>query len=323
MKLGDRVYHTGINANGYIADIDNTKQNPYKVVFFWAKYCDVLHGAWRGERRSDRKWQWCSADSLVPGVYFPHGHKVSTIGGRSLDRLVRNVCELPRRQHHDGSDIVIGYGQSNHAIPSNILMINRHLVMDKFKQCKIMGEELTPEVREYGSVEDGNWIIKPRISMGGRGIRRDDGECLNHGEYFQREFNKVREFRTHCFMWMDEPVTFIQEKIIYDKNQLCWNKKQGGAFQYPYQEGLEYGRYLGNISLTNINIMKKMSVEALKKLKYDMGGIDFGMDAQGNFKIFEVNSRMGLRERSFFTYKNAFQSLKVLDINSYKQKRGW
>ena len=67
--------------------------------------------------------------------------------------------------------------------------------------------------------------------------------------------------------------------------------------------------------------MTKMAVEALKKLRYDFGGIDFGMDANGKFTIFEVNSRMGLLEQSLYTYKKVFHALRTLNIAGYRRER--
>ena len=65
-KEGDRVYHKTINANGLIFKIDETKERDfYQVVFFWAKYCDVAHGQFRGFNSTYHKWQWCSEDELI------------------------------------------------------------------------------------------------------------------------------------------------------------------------------------------------------------------------------------------------------------------
>lgn len=332
LQVGDRVYHKGKRANGQIVAIDNTKQkDKYKVMFYWARHVDgIPHGRWSGKHTDPlngryRKFMYCSEDNLVvtPWAFGPN--KVTSIGGRSLDRLIRNVCEIGRRRPRDDSDIVICYGQSNHRVSRRVFMINRDLIMDKGEQMAILGEDLAP--RSWWGLQivpqdAGNLIIKPKISMGGRGIRRYcDGDHLGGHEYLQEEFKKVREFRAHCFLWNDNPVPFIQEKKIYDTNQLCWNKKQGGRFWYVYQEGLDNLEHASDLSLATRQMITKMSVEALKKLKYDFGGLDFGMDCNGNLKIFEVNSRMGLLEQSLYTYKSVFNELKVLDIDAYQERR--
>ena len=333
-NIGDHVYHTNIEANGIIVDIDDTKRRDmYKVHFPWAKYCRVRYGSWKEKGTKGTKWQFCGADSLVkldmPIDFGGYGqNKVTMVGKRSLDRLVRLHCGLKPRRPRDGSDIILNYGtlctpQSAGRVPASIFMLNRNIVANKLEQMKMMGEDLCPESSSTGQIGDpADWIIKPYHSIGGKGIRPAAGSSLRYGEYYQRKFNKVREFRVHCFRWLDNPVPFVQAKVIDDPNQLCWNKKQGGKFRYVYQEGLEYGNFIHDLSMTTRNMMTKMAVEALEKLDYDLGGIDFGLASDGTLKIFEVNSRMGLRERSFFTYKQAFGRLKTMNLQQYIAKRG-
>jgi hypothetical protein len=334
IKMLSRVYHTGVRANGVVIDHvplivnqdgDHVKNyEPYKVRFFWAKYCDIMHGDWNERMRTGTKWQWCSGDNLIETTMSDPINKVTSIGGRSLDRLVRNVCEIDRRERDDGSDIVMVYGQSNHAIPNHMMALNRNLIINKMEQCQMMGEELAPRVwdsvRAFPNRNCPNAIMKPYQSMGGKGIERWNGhDGLPYGFYLQEEFNKVREFRAHCFLWCNTPVMMVQEKVIEDTNQLCWNKKQGGGFRTVFQPGMTTLHY--DIPLELLIKLSGKSIEALKKLKYDFGGVDLGMDAEGNIKIFEVNSRMGLREQSLFTYKRVINELRTLDIDSYTQER--
>ena len=323
-QVGDRVYHTGVRANGFVEEIDDTKtRDKYKVRFYWGKYCDIRHGRWTDRPERGDKWQWCEEKYLVVTDWYHRSlilNKITSIGGRSLDRLIRRVCEIGRRKRNDGSDVVISYGQGNHRVPERVFMLNRGTILDKHFQCKLMGD-MAPECSLAYPDKPEEWIIKPCVSMGGKNIRTiENGDVARGGEYYQKRFNKVREFRVHCFLWLDNPVPFIQEKIIDDKNQLCWNKKQGGRFWYIYQEGLDLP-HQDKLSLANRNIMTKMAVEALKKLRYDFGGIDFGMDANGKFTIFEVNSRMGLLEQSLYTYKKVFHALRTLNIAGYRRER--
>jgi hypothetical protein len=250
---------------------------------------------------------------------------VTSIGNRSLDRLYRDVCEIPRRRRHDGSDIVIVYGQGNHNINGEVpLVLNERLVYNKYTQMQIMGDGLVNYSQHREPEGDlSNWIIKPENSMGGRNIRSAKGSKANYGEYYQKKFDKVREYRAHVFLWNDEPVPFIQEKICQNPGQLCWNKKQGGSFRYLYQQGRpkEDMKWGNNLSLATKKMITKMSVAACKKLNYDLGGVDLGMDKMGNMTIFEVNSRMGLREQSLFSYKNVFNKLRNLNIDKYKAER--
>jgi glutathione synthase/RimK-type ligase-like ATP-grasp enzyme len=166
------------------------------------------------------------------------------------------------------------------------------------------------------------WIAKPYVSMGGRNIfelRR--GKDLNpHTHYAQRKINKRREFRAHVFMWAENKVPLIQEKIIGDPDQLCWNKKQGGAFKYPHEPILgrdKLKREGGDL----VERISKLSIDACRSLRYDLGGIDLALGKDGELYIFEINSRMGLREQSFIVYKQAFGELRTLNIEEYRNER--
>lgn len=319
LKIGSRVFHNTVLANGYVADIDLNRRESHEVRFFWAKHCKTIHGKWK--RGIGTKWQWSHPNNLVDMGHsddFDIPNKVTSVGGRSLDRLIRLVCEIDRYQPGDGSDIILRYGNSKHGVSrrDGAYIINQFLVLDKYEQCRILGEGLAPQSTQAIPHDLHNWIVKPRMSFGGRGIHEFPEGYPRPHEYIQRKFPKVREFRAHCFMWMDSPVQFIQERLVEDLNQLCWNKKQGAKVWSLYQEGrnddLKHREELPK------NIREKifgMSTEALIRLGYDFGGIDFGMDAEGNLKIFEVNSRMGLRETGLFTYKRAINHLKNINTN--------
>jgi len=327
MEIGDRVYHHGIRANGYIREVDNDKEkDKYLVEFFWAKYCEVQHGSWRGGRRPQRKWQYCRAESLIPmGEVRNAGvNSVAFNGQRSLDILVRNVCELPSPSQ--GTDIVINYGNQYRDTRCS-LVINSRMMSNKYSQCVHMnmgGSNLAPDVSTEPVTEEG-WIAKPFHSMGGENIWRfneDTARNINwNTHYLQREFPKVREYRAHVFLWTEPKVLLIQEKVIADTDQLCWNKKQGGKFRYVWQNlhpaSPEYER-LGRTGRADITAM---AVRACEQIHYDMGGVDIGKDEGGNMVVFEVNSRMGLREQSMFTYKQAFHALKHININDYMNWR--
>ena len=321
LNVNDRVYHKRIRANGIIVEIDESKErDKYKVVFLWAKYCDIKHGSYRGFKYPERKWQWCSEDQLT--VTPMNGdNRVSVQTERSLGALVRNVCEIPYYRTMRGrNDIVIRYTTSGRLVHNgNPLVINERVVWNKFEQQQMMGEDIgIPVSREWRA----GWVAKPFSSIGGKGIYwLYDGDGMDTAtHYAQKPFNKVREFRVHIFMWMDNKVQMIQEKLIDDRSQLCWNKKQGGRFRTVYQ--------IDNMDSLNYTIKPELvsklyttAVLACKRIKYDLGGVDLGMDEQGNVRVFEVNSRMGLREQSLFTYKRAFNRLKSINITEYKNRR--
>jgi len=327
LNIGDRVYHKEVRGNGIVTAIDETKtKDKYIVEFLWGKYCSIKHGEFLGFKRPERKWQYCRESALIPiewdswDYHLDYPNKVTFLGKRSLDRLIRTVCEIKPRRPRDGSDIVITYGQYKHRVPSNVFVLNRTLICNKYKQCQILGNMAPESGHVVTDLDRNNWIIKPFYSMGGKGIRTAVNAATRPHEYYQRKFNKVREFRVHCFLWMDNPVPLIQEKFIDNPDQLCWNKKQGGDFKFVYQE-LNEVPDANLLTEENRLIMEDMSVKALKLLKYDFGGVDIGMDAEGNFKIFEVNSRMGVKEQSLFTYKRVFNALRTLNLDDYRSRR--
>ena len=334
LEIGDRVYHRKLKGNGIIKDIDETKsKDKYVVEFLWGKYVKAKHGAFDGFGSDNRKWQYCSEESLIPlptmcNAMFTNPNemvknKVTMLGKRSLDRVIQNVCEIEPRHFRDNSDIIISYGHYKHRVSENLFVINRDLVSNKYAQCKLLGN-LAPISLRYDPNRNDSWIAKPFCSMGGKDIYEieDDTDPINpRTHYVQQKFDKVREFRTHCFLWMGQPVRSIQEKFIEDKSQLCWNEKQGSEFKCVYNVDIPNLPLSGTLSLEDVRVIQNLSIKALQRLNYDFGGVDIAMDREGNFAVFEVNSRMGVKEFSLFTYKIAFNTLKRINIEAYKERR--
>jgi hypothetical protein len=284
IHVGDRVYHRGINGNGICVTIDESKsQDKYGIKFFWLKY--------KGDRTfhnlngflSTNNGLWCSEEYLIRTPHplqdgAEHHNLVSMIGTRSLDKLIRKICEIPYRRRGDGSEIVINYGASAHAVPERIHVINRRLMMNKYRQIQVMADadvpvpETTMDRNRIRS--DSEWIVKPFHSFGGRNIH-----YLNHyrdwdqsTHYAQRIVNKTREFRAHVFAWLpyENSVPLIQEKAVDDKSQLCWNKHQGGVFRYPYMPLI--GNYnLGEELTARIH---SIAFSACMAIGYDFGGVE-------------------------------------------------
>ena len=140
--------------------------------------------------------------------------------------------------------------------------------------------------------------------MGGKNIKKYSRGDITYG-YFQKEIKKVREFRAHVFLWGECKVPLIQEKTVDDPTQLTWNKKQGGKFHTVFQH-IPHKR---NTDDRLFNKIVTLSVEATKAIGYDMGGVDLALDNDGKLWVFEINSRMGLREKSLCTYKTKFWEL--------------
>jgi len=326
MEIGDRVYHRGISGNGYIAAIDPTKQyDKYGIVFSWLKYKPGVEFHNLDGLLSDDRGRWCSEDQLVvsqkPNLW--HLGKVSLIGNRSLEQLIRQITEIRRtKDTYNSTKVVVNYGAGTRYIPRQALVLNHHIDYDKVRQCTTMirAEIPVPDILHNSTPDvspDGTWILKPHISMGGRDIEIYTGQSLN-GRYFQRKVNKVREFRVHVALWYDNPAYLIQEKIIDDTNQLCWNMKQGGTFHYVHEPHM----YNNDIEVSELfQNLKDISIKAVRALKLDFGGVDLALDYQGRVWVFEVNTRCGLRERTFSIFKQVLWALEKLDVEYYTATR--
>jgi len=324
-KLGDAVWHKEYKANGFVVE-DDPYGESVRIMFPWAKHCKKIpYGRYRGFKYPERKWCWATPDEIsnIPrfNLFDNHRNKVSVVGGNFLDNLIRAQTNFPRRKPNDGSDIILAYGIGNTRCPNNILVLNRNIVTNKFQQQQLLGPDIGLMSINNGHVQmKERWIIKPIHSIGGKGIREAKNSHINYREYYQEKFPKVREFRAHVFLWCDDPLACIQEKKIDNKDQLCWNEKQGSTFFSPYAPEHRWFKLEREDPGLSERI-RDLSIRALKAIKYDFGGIDIGMDAKGNLKIFEVNSRMGFKERTARVYKRVFWDLLDLDINKYKKER--
>lgn len=329
LQKGMRVYHRSINGNGLIVKVDDTKQrDKYGVVFNWLRHKTVdfhdLDGAYPRQQ-----CRWCSEDELVPSLMpsgFTNG-RVSLVGNRSLERLIRRITRIKRtRDVYDETEIVINYGAGTSYTPDDALVLNDLIEYDKFNQCNMMRDAGVPVPEVHKGLSDsmdintsGDWILKPHISMGGKNIKEYTGQGLM-GRYFQKKVNKVREFRVHVAMWYKEPAYLIQEKMIFNKDQLCWNKKQGSSFHYVYEPHLNNTPLLDEIPSLTHNLLFT-AINAVQALGLDFGGVDLAVDDEGQVWVFEVNTRCGLRERTFSIFKKVVWALESLDIEKYLEYR--
>jgi hypothetical protein len=324
-KVGDRVYDKAINANGYVVDT-RTGLRPVKVQYFWAMFSKFTMG-WPERTRSQwhtetpDKVRWADEEELV-STPMPDSitNTVGMFGKRILNKRIRLIAEIERYRYGDFCDIVIRYGKRPDGYRTEglvKLILNHNLTINKWDQCCLLGD-LAPAVEAYpdDSMEGQDWIVKPMYSVGGKGIENWNG--YNHeGKYLQRRINKTREFRAHVYLWAKDQVPLIQEKIIDDRSQLCWNMKQGGKFHYMHEPAI--GKE--NLDADLVQGIKDISTRALKKLKYDMGGVDLCMDEDGKLWILEVNSYWGQREMTLASTKMTFNELRHIDIDSYVRDR--
>lgn len=310
-KVGDRVYYAGRVGNGIITE--DKGDDMFEVDFFWGKRMKCFSPRKIWQRRSpDKHLTLHYTDLTSTPRPTRREHSVGVGRTRSLDRLIQLIAEVPSAQGYN--DINVNYGSGIY--PGTKLSINQNCTFNKYRQCRKLGN-LAPQVSPDRQI---GWVAKPFHSMGGKNIYEINGTShFNYGtHYSQQKITKVREFRTHCFLWHDRYVPIVQEKFVDDTDQLCWNEKQGGRFHYihspmiPIRKSIDANLYTRLVDL---------SVRALKLLKMDMGGIDFGLDENDKLWIFEVNTRMGIKEMSLATYKQVIWELHNLNVEKYKRER--
>lgn len=313
LSIGDRVYHKGAAGNGVIVTINNDySRDKYGILFFWKKYKKMqLHNL--NGFLDNNMGVWASRDKIIKTPLSNNrNHRVAIPGGKSLDKLIRKICELPRNTLNSG--VAINYGTYRNAL-YDVFTINRNLMSNKYEQCmNMLGQGIDAPKTELSPFS--SCIQKPFYSIGGKNINEYREGDIRYG-YFQEKVNKRREFRAHVFLWGNTQVPLIQEKTVDDISQLTWNKKTGGKFTTVYQNHT-------NKQLINNDLIRRistLSVAATKSIKYDMGGVDLALDSENNLYVFEINSRMGLRERSFITYKQLFWELYNLNVDEYKNNR--
>jgi len=320
-SIGDRVYHYGAQGNGIVVAIHPTNyRSKFGVQFFWKKYKKCRLHTLDGFLEKPMGI-WASADKLVK-TPLPEErvNRFFLLGRKSLDKLINKMCEIPLRSPQTSANIYINYGTFRHVtnpvfVNFNSLVINKELMSNKYNQIKKMEHTGVGVPKTELSIFD-NCIQKPYHSMGGKNIKEyEEGDYI-YG-YFQEKINKIREFRAHVFLWNDIKVPLIQEKFVENISQLTWNKKQGGEFKAQYQPALDVNK----IDATLLHRIAALSVSATRTLHYDMGGVDIIMDSSDELYVIEINSRMGLREKSFATYKQVFWKLYNLNVDEYKLNR--
>lgn len=326
MEIGDRVFHKGLQGNGIVAALRDSNQfrDTVGIKFFMPEEKGNCHNL-DGEIE-ENAGLWCDERNIIPTPKPPlNGRRISIFSGRGIGNRLRLVSEIPRRMPRDRSSIIVNYGCVRHRVPrrdrfGNILMLNREINSNKYFQCRRFSEYGVP-VPATSTEWFPNCIFKPNYSIHGRDIVEvpdENSPIPSRVGYFQEKINKVREFRTHVFLWGEEKVPYIQEKQMPDSNRLCWNKHQGGQFS------IVYSNILGppeNMSEELFNKVCSAGIGAVRSISHDFGGVDIVMDEEENVYVLEVNSRCGLKERSLSNYKRKLWELYDINIEEYKWAR--
>jgi len=317
MEIGDRVFNKESKLNGIVV---TKREPPFRdtngVEFFNPSEEGRFHNL--DNFLTENKGLWCRDTNLIKLPSPSYQPRISLFGSKSPARLIRRVCEIPKREVRDRSFAIINLGVARHRIPQHIFLLNRRLICNKYHQCSLFHEKDVSCPNTWLSWFP-NSIRKPIYSFGGNNITDCSETPTNSSSsfYFQKKIDKIREFRAHVFLWNELQVPYLQEKTVEDPTQLCWNKHQGGKFRTIYSPLLgiqEEGTEL-------IERISSLALNAVKAIRYDFGGVDILMDRNSSLYVIEINARCGVKERSLAVYKTVFLSLQNLDVNSYKERR--
>jgi hypothetical protein len=232
-------------------------------------------------------------------------------------------------------------------VNSDLPIINKNLITNKLEAQRRMegegvGEHILVWRRQEPSFADHNrepdrWVIKPYASQGGAGIRTYEGGRLNSHFYLQKKVNKVREFRAHVGLWLNNPVFTIQEKKpkpeLWESLEAS-NEVWFGDYRWPINEeersffpltwNINSGFYLRR-STTPWNREEKVNrfglyrrieevaVKAVKALGYQYGAVDMLMDDNRWLWVVEINSHPAIKNpTSKEVYIEALEPLKTM-----------
>ena len=205
------------------------------------------------------------------------------------------------------------YGHE-HLINPECKKINWHLEPNKFKAASICHSNhiSVPFMHSASNVNVApstfalhTWVVKPKYSIGGKGIRLFDSPIpIKSTEYLQQRIkNRAYELRVHAFKWVP-----MEEWLVFKRThpageaQLTWNFKQGGSFSTVEN---------GNVSI--FKRAKEASSRVLECLNQDFGAVDFICSKDDDPLIpwfIEINSSPGMKISGVKqAYVSAFNSL--------------
>jgi hypothetical protein len=199
-------------------------------------------------------------------------------------------------------------------------IINKNLVTNKLEaQRKIKDNGLEEHILLYNTanfpeIVPEDWVVKPYASQGGAGIRTYEGGYLGSGFYLQKKVNKVREFRAHVGLWLNNPVFTIQEKKakpemwqeLLDDDPYQWPATQYHRERLPLTWNVNSGFYLRRATtpwnraekihrFPLFRRIEEVAVKAVKALGYQYGAVDILMDDNRWLWVVEVNSHPAIK----------------------------
>jgi len=217
------------------------------------------------------------------------------------------------------------------------LIGNKLEAQQKMREDSVLVEHILFASTSTEPAEEG-WILKPYASQGGVGIRDYTGGRIPSGFYLQRKANKVREFRAHVGLWIQNPVFTIQEKKPKPElwQQLIYNQAETEGLEYhwpttedvrqfmPLTWNIESGFYFRRTTTPDnrrdkvrryplLGRIEEVAVKAVKALGYQFGAVDILMDDERQLWVTEVNSHPAIKnEESKSIYRQALEPLREI-----------
>jgi hypothetical protein len=263
------------------------------------------------------------------GTFYKEIHK--HLKQQGVDSLLLNH----RPSYACTRDIIVNYGLAGDKLEEwrfsaagegsigNAITLNYHVFGNKLECCERVraGGVPVPECKNRRDVyvNQQDWIVKPKISFGGRGIASYIGQAVTSSQYLQKRItNRRYELRVHAIKWLPIAEWLVSKRTHPDgEAQLTWNHHQGGSFS--------------NIAMDESNTgvfkrAKEHAKKAIMTLGYDFSAVDFIVqNAPTGVRelpvwFIEANLAPGFttdRTREF--YFNAF--LKLVSSNFYDRDR--
>jgi len=254
---------------------------------------------------------------LMLGEGFPH---LSAYAGPTTTNL-NGVFNCSFTQAQMATEVYRRWS----GISSDLPIINKNLVTNKLEAQRKMeaegvGEHILVWRRQEPSFADherdpDRWMVKPYASQGGAGIHTYEGGRVNTHFYLQKKVNKVREFRAHVGLWLNNPVFTIQEKKpkpelwgerMFDHDSYEWPATSAQRERLPLTWNINSGFYLRRTTtpwdradkvnrFPLLRRIEEVAIKAVRALGYQYGAVDILMDDNRWLWVVEVNSHPAIK----------------------------
>lgn len=177
--------------------------------------------------------------------------------------------------------------------------------VNKLKTLELLTAEGVPTLTYHTTAEsaltasmNGKVLFARKLltSNSGRGIvviQPDDQ--ITYAPLYTEFFDKVTEYRVHA----TKTETFDYQAKL----------KRRGEDADPYVFNYDSGRVFCRQGIELPDLVRDMSMKAIRALGLDFGAVDIGVDADGNVAVFEVNSGPALEGTTLDRYVDILNTL--------------